>query len=97
MIKSINIIQYRKLKDLNLSFSKNVNAISGTNGTCKTSLLHIVGNSLQAPNQKCEWINGAKKAKEYITTAIRHSLAIGGGAGPTNHFYDLYRKAGIKV
>ena len=25
-----------------------INAISGTNGTCKTSLLHIVSNSFQA-------------------------------------------------
>ncbi len=32
-----------------------------------------------------------KKAKEYVTTAIRHSLAIGKGCGPTHHFYDLYQ------
>lgn len=31
------------------------------------------------------------RAKEYVTTAIRHSLAIGKGCGPTHHFYDLYR------
>ena len=31
------------------------------------------------------------RAKEYVTTAIRHSLAIGKGYGPTHHFYDLYR------
>jgi len=36
-----------------------------------------------------------EKAKEYITLAIRNSLSIGKGAGPTNHFYELYRKAGI--
>jgi hydroxymethylpyrimidine/phosphomethylpyrimidine kinase len=34
-------------------------------------------------------------AKEYITGALEHSLEIGGGAGPTGHFYDLYRRAGI--
>jgi hydroxymethylpyrimidine/phosphomethylpyrimidine kinase len=34
-------------------------------------------------------------AKDYITTAIRHSLCIGKGTGPTNHFYALYKKAGI--
>ena len=28
-------------------------------------------------------------AKSYVTEAIRHSLAIGHGAGPTNHFYFL--------
>lgn len=28
-------------------------------------------------------------AKSYVTEAIRHSLAIGHGTGPTNHFYFL--------
>lgn len=37
-----------------------------------------------------------KLAKEYITTAIEHSLEIGHGVGPTNHFYELYEKAGLK-
>lgn len=36
-----------------------------------------------------------KEAKEYITTAIQHSLAIGKGVGPTHHFYTLYKKAGL--
>ncbi len=35
------------------------------------------------------------KAKEYITEAIENSLSIGKGVGPTNHFYTLYRKAGL--
>lgn len=34
-------------------------------------------------------------AKEYLATAIEHSLTIGKGAGPVNHFYDLYKKAGL--
>lgn len=34
-------------------------------------------------------------AKEYITTAIRHALAIGKGVGPTHHLYTLYKKAGL--
>ena len=34
-------------------------------------------------------------AKEYVTTAIRHSLSIGKGHGPTHHFYDLYQN-GLK-
>lgn len=34
-------------------------------------------------------------AKDYITVAIEHSLEIGKGVGPTNHFYELYNKAGI--
>jgi len=36
-----------------------------------------------------------KNSKKYITTAIKHSLDIGHGVGPTNHFYELYKKAGI--
>ena len=31
------------------------------------------------------------RAKEYVTTAIRHSLAIGKGHGPTHHFYNVYK------
>lgn len=34
-------------------------------------------------------------AKKYITTAIEHALAIGKGVGPTHHFYELYKKAGL--
>jgi hydroxymethylpyrimidine/phosphomethylpyrimidine kinase len=32
-----------------------------------------------------------KQAKGYVTMAIEHSLAIGKGCGPTNHFYHLYK------
>lgn len=56
MIQKINVVEYRKLKNLELSFSKKVNVISGTNGTCKTSLLHMVSNSVQAVTQKCDWV-----------------------------------------
>lgn len=35
------------------------------------------------------------RAKEYITVAIKHGLAIGKGVGPTHHFYRLYKKAGL--
>lgn len=38
-----------------------------------------------------------KKSKEYITTAIKHSLDIGHGVGPTNHFYTLYKKGGFII
>ncbi len=30
-----------------------------------------------------------RRAKAYVTEAIRHGLPIGGGHGPTNHFYFL--------
>ncbi len=35
------------------------------------------------------------EAKTYITGAIEHSLAIGKGHGPTNHFWHLYQRAGM--
>ena len=31
-------------------------------------------------------------AKSYVTTAIAHALPLGGGCGPTNHFYRLYQR-----
>jgi hydroxymethylpyrimidine/phosphomethylpyrimidine kinase len=34
-------------------------------------------------------------AKTYITGAIANALALGGGHGPTHHFFDLYRRAGL--
>ena len=36
-------------------------------------------------------------AKEFITMAIRNSLDIGHGHGPTNHFAALYQKAGLAM
>ena len=36
-------------------------------------------------------IAAIQSAKDYITNAIRYSLDIGGGHGPTNHFYFLNR------
>lgn len=37
-----------------------------------------------------------EQAKHYVTTAIKHSLSIGKGHGPTHHFYELY-KNGLKT
>ena len=36
-----------------------------------------------------------KAAKVYITMAISHAVELGHGHGPTNHFYQLWKKAGI--
>jgi hydroxymethylpyrimidine/phosphomethylpyrimidine kinase len=43
-----------------------------------------------------DFFEAVTNAKNYVTTAIAHSLNIGKGHGPTNHFYELYQKAGIK-
>lgn len=53
MIKSIKFEHYRKLKGIELNFSRGINIISGTNGTCKTSVLHIVSNSFKKPTKTC--------------------------------------------
>jgi len=47
MVKCIHFIKYKKLKNIDISFDKGVNVIAGTNGTCKTSLLHVISNSYQ--------------------------------------------------
>lgn len=36
-----------------------------------------------------------KASKAYVTEAIAYSIELGKGCGPTHHFVDLYRKAGI--
>ncbi len=47
MINKIDIKQYRKLKNIEINLDKGINILSGTNGTCKTSVLHIISNSFQ--------------------------------------------------
>ena len=42
-----------------------------------------------------EFFDAVTLAKQYITGAIEHSLPIGKGHGPTNHFFDLYAKTGV--
>ncbi|MDW4413918.1 AAA family ATPase [Staphylococcus saprophyticus] len=48
MIKKIRINNYRRLKDIEFELSPNITAISGVNGSCKTSLLHIISNSFKS-------------------------------------------------
>lgn len=59
MIKNLEIKQYRKLKDITLKFSNRINILSGTNGTCKSSILHIISNSVQGVNKKTSWVQEA--------------------------------------
>lgn len=49
-MKKIHFNIYRKLIGLDIEFTPNINVISGTNGTCKSSILHIISNSFQAVN-----------------------------------------------
>lgn len=59
LVKKIHVNKYRKIENIDFEFAKGVNVISGTNGTCKTSLLHIISNSFQAVTKKCNWIKDA--------------------------------------
>lgn len=36
-------------------------------------------------------------AKTYITGAIENAFPLGKGCGPTHHFFDLYRRAGMSI
>ena len=56
MIEQLQIHKYRKLEGMTIDPNSGVNVISGTNGTCKTSILHLISNSFQVPNKKCIWI-----------------------------------------
>jgi AAA15 family ATPase/GTPase len=60
MLKTLNIVQYRKIKGLIVDLEKGINIISGTNGTCKTSLLYIASNAFQAVTRKCVWLKDDK-------------------------------------
>lgn len=62
-----------------------------THGTGCTLSSSIASNLALGMNIK----EAVENAKKYITTAIEHSLPIGHGSGPTNHFYELYKKAGL--
>ncbi|AHF08855.1 MULTISPECIES: bifunctional hydroxymethylpyrimidine kinase/phosphomethylpyrimidine kinase [Dehalobacter] len=42
-----------------------------------------------------EMTRAVEASKKYITMAIEHSLEIGKGVGPTHHFYEIYKKAGM--
>jgi hydroxymethylpyrimidine/phosphomethylpyrimidine kinase len=42
-----------------------------------------------------DFFEAVRLAKIYISGAIAHSLPIGCGHGPTHHFFDLYKRAGI--
>lgn len=62
-----------------------------THGTGCTFSSAIASNLAVGKNMN----EAVKNSKDYITMAIKHSLPIGKGYGPTNHFYQLY-KEGLK-
>ena len=56
----MSITRYRKIHDMDFDFTPGINIISGTNGTCKTSLLHIISNSFRGLNKNCDWVQDSK-------------------------------------
>ncbi len=60
----------------------------GTGCTLSSAIAANLANGMSADQ-------AVQAAKEYITIGIQHALEIGAGCGPTNHFYNLYRKAGM--
>ena len=62
-----------------------------THGTGCT-LSSAIASNLAKDMSVAEAIEGAKA---YITVAIEQSFSIGKGVGPTHHFYELYKKAGL--
>ncbi len=60
-----------------------------THGTGCTLSSTIAANL--AKNMTIE--EAVRSGKKYITCAIEHGFELGKGVGPTNHFYELYKKA----
>ena len=60
----------------------------GTGCTLSSSLAANLAKGL-------ELTEAVRASKAYVTEAIEHGIELGSGCGPTHHFVDLYRKAGI--
>ena len=43
------------------------------------------------------FFDAVSQAKTFITGAIENAFDLGKGCGPTHHFFDLYRKAGMTI
>lgn len=56
----------------------------GTGCTFSSAIASWLAKGLTVPE-------AVRQSKKYVTTAIEHSLDIGHGNGPTNHFYDVYK------
>lgn len=76
MIKKIYIHKYRKLDNLELKFNKDINLLSGTNGTCKTSVLHLISNSFKAVTKNDNRIKNAKSIEtiRFINASMNPKL-----------------------
>ena len=63
MVKQLDFVAYRKLKNIQIDFSQHVNIIAGTNGTCKSSILHLISNSYQKIKTTSDIVTDAQAIK----------------------------------
>ncbi len=59
-----------------------------THGTGCTLAAAIAANLARSQEQ----LTAVQQAKEYVTTALKHSLSIGKGQGPVGHFFPVCRE-----
>ena len=69
-IESLRIKRFKRFQDFTASFSRPVTIISGTNGTGKSTLLHLISNSFQRPTQE----HGLTEEQSKILSGIGHLL-----------------------
>lgn len=63
MIEKIEFLKYKRLENIEVTLGKGVISIMGTNGTCKSSLLHIISNSYQALENSSDYLNDSQCLK----------------------------------
>jgi hydroxymethylpyrimidine/phosphomethylpyrimidine kinase len=76
-----------------ISFKQERINTKNTHGTGCTLSSAIAANVAKGMSM----VEAVEEAKKYITIAIEHSIELGKGVGPTNHFYELYKNAGLDV
>lgn len=61
----------------------------GTGCTLSSALAADLANGLTLEE-------AVQASKDYVTLAIEHALDIGSGCGPTHHFVEMFKKAGLE-
>lgn len=108
MINKLEIECYRKLKKVSIDISDRINIISGTNGTCKSSILYMVSNAFQEVKTKDDWLKSAdvisvmKSVNDGVNLKIE-SLTKGDetyndpAPGNKGNLFTCYYENGIKL
>lgn len=71
VIEGISFVKYRSFTNNEFRFTPTVNLISGTNGTGKSTLLHVIGNAFQKVVPSCPWM-----VDSFGTRELRSSSAL---------------------